>query len=214
MDLVRQKAYRASFDLACARLLDLPLAERAEKAGAVIRRDGDVSRVSMPFFNETIDIAVPGFAFRGDRGTNINLAMRIILLHYLIHVSGESLGAGLVPYEDIPGCRSYLPVFERRVVRPLLAAFGHARDAFVAAGTALGGREEEYGNASFTLSVLPRLPITFILWEGDDTFPPSIRLLFDRSIHTCLPLEDIVVGSQMAATRLVREARKEYVGEW
>ena len=74
----------------------------------------------------------------------------------------------------------------------------------------LGGKEEEYGNASFTLSAFPRLPITFILWEGEEEFPPSIKVLFDQSIHTYLPLEDIVVVSKMAATRILKEARKEY----
>jgi hypothetical protein len=37
-----------------------------------------------------------------------------------------------------------------------------------------------------------------------------MKVLFDRSIHTCLPLEDIVVISKMAATRIIKQARKEY----
>ena len=37
-----------------------------------------------------------------------------------------------------------------------------------------------------------------------------MKVLFDRSIHTYLPLKDIVVISKMAATRIIKEARKEY----
>ena len=211
MELVRQKAYRKTFELACGRLGELPLEERAAKAGVGLVKKEGAAYLSIPFFDENIELAVPGFVFKSAKGSNITLTAKIIILHYLIQASGAQVGAGIKPYEDIPGCRVYLPVFERRVVTPLLRAFGYSRDAFSAAGKALGGKAEEYGNASFTLYAFPRLPITFILWEGEDEFPPSIKVLLDQSIHTYLPLEDIVVVSKMAATRILKEARKEYI---
>ncbi len=208
MEIARQKAYRKTFDLACATLAGLPVEEQTAKAGLSLSKQGDAYVISVPSFDETIELAVPGFSFTSTKGSNITLTAKIIILHYLINASGMPLGAGLVPYEDVRGCRSYLPVFERRVVKPLLNAFGFARDAFNDAGSALGGKQEEYGNASFTLSAFPRLPITFILWEGDQDFPPAIKVLFDKSIDTYVPLEDIVVVSKMAATRLLKSARK------
>ena len=213
MELVRQKAYRNTFEAACDHLMDLPLEGCAGKAGLDYVGEGEISRVVVPFFDETIDLVIPGFSFKSARGSNITLTTKIIILHYLIHASGNPVGKNQVPYEDIPGCRFYLPVFERRVVKPLLGAFGRSRDAFAAAGEALGGKEEEYGNASFTLAAFPRVPLTFILWEGHVDFPPAIKVLFDQSIHTYLPLEDIVVVSKMAATRLLKEARKDFSGQ-
>ena len=209
-ELRLQKAYRRTFDLACSRLAELPLEERAAKAGLALTKKEDLYGVSIPFFDEVIELAIPGFSFKSLKGSNVTLTAKIVILHYLIHASGAPVGGGLAPYEDIPGCRAYQPVFERRVVKPLVSAFGYSRDAFLAAGKALGGRQEEYGNASFTLSAFPRLPITFILWEGEEEFPPSIKVLFDQSIHAYLPLEDIVVVSKMATTRILKEARKEY----
>jgi hypothetical protein len=207
---VRQKAYRKTFELACSRLGELPLEERAAKAGVGFVRKEGVAHLSIPFFDENIELAAPGFVFKSSKGSNITLTAKIVIMHYLIQASGARVGAGLKPYEDIPGCRVYLPAFERRVVAPLLRAFGYSRDAFSAAGKALGGKAEEYGNASFTLYAFPRVPVTFILWEGEEEFPPSIKVLFDQSIHAYLPLEDIVVVSKMAATRMLKEARKEY----
>ena len=162
----------------------------------------------MPSFDETIEFTVPGFSFTSTKGSNITLTAKIIILHYLINASGTPWGQGSCRMKTFRGCRSYLPVFERRVVKPLLTAFGFARDAFMDAGSALGGKQEEYGNASFTLRAFPKLPITFILWEGDQDFPPAIKVLFDKSIDTYVPLEDIVVVSKMAATRLLKTARK------
>jgi Domain of unknown function (DUF3786) len=217
MELVRQKAYRKTLEIACSRLAGLPaglpIEERLKSAGLPFLREGDAYSVEMRFFDEDIELTIPAFAFKSARGSNITLTTKIILLHYIMGASGEPIGSDLIPYEDIPGCRAYAPVFERRVTRPLLSAFGFARDAFSEAGSGLGAQKAEYGDVSFTLQALPRVPITFILWEGDTDFPPSMKVLFDRSIHTYLPLEDIVVISKMAATRIIKEARKEYVGD-
>ena len=78
---------------------------------------------------------------------------------------------------------------------------------FLAGGEALGGRREDYGDASFTLTALPLVPITFILWEHDDEFPASVRVLYRSSVTALLPLEDIVVLTKLAATRIIHRAR-------
>jgi len=210
MELVRQKAYRKTFEIACERLAGLPIEERLEAAALPFERAGDEYRVEMRFFDEQIELAVPDFSFKSAKGSNITLTTKIILLHYIIAASGEPIASDLIPYEDIPGCRAYAPVFERRVTKPMLSAFGFARDPFLEAGLSLGGQREEYGDASFTVRAFPRVPITFILWEGDPDFPPDLKVLFDRSVKSYLPLEDIVVVSKMAATRIIKEARKEY----
>lgn len=116
----------------------------------------------------------------------------------------------MIPYEDILGLRHYFPVYEKRVLKPLQAAFGNDRYAFLEAGLSLGAIQQEYGDASFTLQALPRIPITFILWEGDTEFPPSVRTLFDPTISGYLPLEDIVVISKLAVTRIIKEARRQH----
>lgn len=218
MELVRQKAYRKTFDLACSRLAGLPLEERLRAAGVPFSAQRDAILARVRFFDEDIELTLPECRFESRRGSNVNLVTKIVVLHYLITASGDPVtGPGdasdLIPYEDIPGCRAYAPVFERRVTRPLLSAFGFARDPFVEAGTKLGGQREDFGDASFTLRALPRVPITFILWEGDQDFPPSMKVLFDRNIAACLPLEDIVVISKMAGTRITRQARMEYAGD-
>jgi hypothetical protein len=210
VELVRQKAYRKTFEIARDRLSLLSLEEQAVMAGASLVQEGESQIVGVPCFDETIQLSVPGFSFRSSRSSNITLTTKIILLHYLAHASGALLSGELVTYEDIPGCRSYAPVFDRRVTRPLVSAFGYDRDAFARAGASLGGREEDFGDVSFRLDAFPRLPITFILWEGDEDFPPSMKVLFDRTVPNYLPLEDIVVVSKMATTRILKGARKEY----
>ena len=215
MALEKQKTYKKVFDLACEELRNSDLVERLRKASVAYRVENGQYVVESPFFEETIITEIPRFAFRSMQGSNVTLATRILILHYFLKASGEPLGRDKIPYEDVPGCRPYSPVFERRVVRPLLSAFGFDRDLFRSAGESLRGAPEPYGDVSFTLHAFPMVPLTFILWEGDQEFPPSVKVLFDPTIDKYLPLEDITVLSKLATVRIIKAARKTYleVGE-
>lgn len=199
--------------MACEELLRSDLAMRCAAAGVQCHHSSEGSALKVPFFDETITITIPGFAFRSSKAANVTLVSKIILLHYIVTASGETVGGDLIPYEDIPGLGHYFPVYERRVIKPLVTAFGFDRHIFLEAGLALGATRQDLGDVSFTLFALPRVPITFILWEGDDEFPPSIRTLFDPAIPGYLPLEDIVVISKLAATRLLKQARMQQGNE-
>jgi hypothetical protein len=199
--------------MACDELLRLDVRSMSHRAGVDFRKQPGGSALDVPFFDEIITMTVPGFTFKSSRTATVSLVAKIIILHYLIKASGELVPDDHVSYEDIPGARHYLPVFEKRVTKPLASAFGYNRDAFLESGVAMGGKAEEYGNASFTLLVLPRVPITFILWEGDEEFSPSVRTLFNPTISGYLPLEDIVVVSKLAATRIIRVARMRHSEE-
>jgi hypothetical protein len=209
----KQKAYKTAFDRACR---DFELSfqeEQVERAGLKFRPSPKDRGVEVPFFDETILLTIPGFRFESGRGRNVSLAAKVLVLHYLVRASGQRLSGDIVSYEDLPGCRPYLPVFEKRVCHPLITAFGFNRNLFGEACLSLRGIEEEYGNASFTLKAFPRVPITFVLWEGDQEFPPSMKVLFDRTIDGYLPLEDIAIISKLAATRILHAARLQTVDE-
>jgi hypothetical protein len=213
MALEKQKTYKKVFDLACEQLRNSDCAERLRNASVAYTMENGQCLAECIFFDETVILEIPRFAFRSAQGSNVTLATKILLLHYLLKASGQPLGREMIPYEDIPGCRPYLPVFERRVVRPLISAFGFDRDLFRSAGEILGGVPGSFGDVSFTLHALPKVPLTFILWEGDQEFPPSLKVLFDPSIDAYLPLEDITVLSKLAAVRIIKAARKTYLEE-
>jgi hypothetical protein len=213
MQVTKQKVYKKVYDMAREELLHADVRERCEAAGIPCEGTTSDSTIAIPFFNEIIKFSMPGFIFKSSKDTNVTLVSKIILLHYLIIASGEKTGGELIPYEDIPGLRHYFPVYEKRVLKPLQAAFGSDRYAFLEAGFSLGAIQQEYGDASFTLQVLPKIPITFILWEGDVEFPPLLRTLFDPTIPGYLPLEDIVVVSKLAATRILKEARLKHADD-
>jgi hypothetical protein len=211
MDLRKQKTYKNVFDAARDELVkggNIP--EKLLRAGLRYEDCGRDIRVFIPFFNETITLTLPSANFSGEAGANVTLVTRIVILHYLNTASGIPFAGEKIAYGDIPACMHYDPVFEKRVLKPLARAFGYDKYSFKEAGKLMGGREEEFGDASFTLFAFPKVPVTFVLWEGDEEFPPGAKALFDPSITGYLPLEDIVVVAKLAAGRILKTAMKQF----
>lgn len=75
---------------------------------------------------------------------------------------------------------------------------GEGRDAFIRRGLHLGGMELDYGDGALELMPAPCLPVTIILWKGDDEFAPRADLLFDSSAEHVAPV-DVLWSAAMLA---------------
>jgi hypothetical protein len=76
-------------------------------------------------------------------------------------------------------------------IEELINLFGKDPEAFLKTGKKLGGSEILYGDYGFALEVFPKVPLAYILWKGDEEFPPRIKVLFDSTIESHLPLDII-----------------------
>jgi len=202
MELAKQKNYQQSFDLACASIKGMDVEERAEKAGAVYRKEE--KKMIIDFFSEPYHIHFPQVEFSSPSKKAVSLVVRVLLLHYLIRADGSPITGTWLGYKDIPGGLLYAGVFARRVTEPLLRRFGGSAKRFEEIGMQSGGKSAGIGDASFVLKALPYVLLQYVLWEGDEEFPPSLRLLFDASVSHYLSLEDIVVLGQLATGRLLQ----------
>jgi hypothetical protein len=206
MELTKQKNYQQSFDLASVSIRKMDLEDRAKKAGADYQRGEDGAKIIIKFFLEPYHIQFPQIEFSSPPKKTVSLVTRILLLHYLIRADGDPLTGKWVGFKDIPGGLLYAGVFARRVTEPLVRKFGKSAKWFKEIGLRLGGKSVEVGDASFILEAFPFIPLQYVLWEGDEEFPPSVQLLFDSSVDHYLPLEDIVVLGQTATGRLIHQS--------
>jgi hypothetical protein len=206
MELTKQKNYQQSFDLACTSIKEVDLDERAKKTGANYHKGEDGAKIIIDFFSEPYHIHFPQIEFYSPSKKTVSLVTRILLLHYLIRGDGSPLTGKWVGYKDIPGGLLYAEVFARRVIEPLVRKFGNSAKWFKEIGKKFGGKSVEVGDASFILHAFPFIPLQYVLWEGDEEFPPSVQLLFDASVDHYLSLEDIVVLGQMATGRLIHQS--------
>jgi hypothetical protein len=208
-DLKKQRYYRQAFDLSCQRIKGLDLGEMVEKSGAHFEKGTHPKegQISLSLFNSRYVIGYPDLLITSSDKKVVSLVTKIILLHYLIKADGRPLSHQLIPYKEIPGGMLYAGVFARRAVDPLIPVFGQSPAAFLDVGLRMGARKAEYGDVSFVLPALPRIPMTYIIWKGDEEFPATIQLLFDKSVEGYLSLEDVVVVGEMATSRLIALGR-------
>jgi Domain of unknown function (DUF3786) len=206
MEISKQKNYQQTFDLACSSIRGMNLQERARKVGANYEKGEGGERITLHFFSEPYHIQFPQIEFYSPSKKVVSLVTRILLLHYLIRADGNPLTGKWVAYKDIPGGLLYAGVFARRVTQPLERRFGKSARLFRETGIRSGGEPVEIGDASFILHAFSFVPLQYVLWEGDEEFPPSVQLLFDASVDHYLTLEDMVVLGQVTAGRLINRS--------
>ena len=207
MEHPKQKNYQQSFDLACSSIQGMNLEEMSRKAGVDYEKGRSGETIRLLLFSEPYQILFPQIEFYSPSKTVVSLVMRILILHYLIRAGGNPLTGKWIAYKDIPGGLLYAGVFARRVTEPLQRRFGNSAKVFKEIGIRSGGQPIEIGDASFILHAFPRVPLQYVLWEGDEEFPASVQLLFDASIDHYLSLEDMVVLGQVTTGRLIHRSK-------
>lgn len=202
-----QEGYQLSYENACKELAQRNPEEIAESSGALYDEATETFRLK--YLNEYYRIPYPGGEVSSDESdSEIAVTIKVVLLHYLLKAGGLPLADTLISFKEIPdGGLIYLEPFNNRVLRGLVANFGKKPQMLIQAAEKLGGRRENMGSAAVTLDVLPNVPVTYVIWEGDEEFAASGTVLFDSSIRYYVPTEDIVVIAGAGASLLNKTAK-------
>jgi len=123
-------------------------------------------------------------------GEEASIYLAIIILHYLLTADGTPLTGRWIAYRHLPGGDIYVDPFNKRAINPFLKTFGERPEDFIRAAAALGGIEQKMSGISMVITVLPRVPICFTIWPGDEEMPASANILFDEAAPHYLPTED------------------------
>ncbi len=199
MGLPKQEGYRQATEIACKDLKSTDLSSQAENAGCTFTPE---KGIEIPFFGKTYLIDPETCEFKSPDESVISLVSKGVVLHYFLLADGFPLVGKFITYGEIPGGLTYAGVFRRRVILPFLSTFGEEIEAFKRSAEAHKGVPALLGDASFTFQIFPRVPVTLVLWKGDEEFPASGKMLFDASIDHYLGLEDVVVMGEMIVGRL------------
>jgi len=87
---------------------------------------------------------------------------------------------------------------------PLLERYGNDLAGFRQAAQYLEGKPMEMADAAYMLLPFPRVPLYYLLWEGDEEFPAKLSVLFDRSIENLLSASAIWSLVDWVSTELLR----------
>ena len=129
---------------------------------------------------------------------------QILVLHYLTNTAIRQEEGQLITYKELPGGNIYIQPFTNRAIRPLVQLFGDRPQELVEVARQIGGMPVKHGDAAVCIPAFPRIPVTLVVWGGDDEFPASGNILFDASAPSFLPTEDYAVLASFVVGTLKR----------
>jgi len=185
----RDEAYRLAYRKACGEFGTIEPASAAEACGAAFAGD----RFRLVFLGDECEVVWPSGEVMPPPGVEPDLTKDILLLHYLSARPRRTPSGRWVGVAQVPDCRVYAPVFKARVERPLAFFAGGNLDLFARVMDGIGASRASYGDASYVVRALPRVPLLYTLWAGDDEFGPRAQVLFDETAPEYLCAEDLVV---------------------
>jgi hypothetical protein len=205
--LARIDDYREAFRLACQELAQVNLHRICSHSGAIVIADKNGNpAISIPFLNQEhlIHFVPQVDVILQTNGEPVPIPEKILILHYLLTARGASFQQNLITFREVPEGPFYYSAFIKRALDPLAQTFGAEPHRLLDCGSQLGAIPDELGDASITLKPLPHVPVTLVIWGGDDELPPQANILFDESIVSYLPTEDIAVLCSMIVYRLIK----------
>ena len=194
--------------LAREKLPSLNLEELRRNAGAEYWSLSEEKRIIFPFLGRKVAVTFPeGKVGYFEGKDTLYLQEQGLIMHYLLGVKDIPCTGKLITFREIPSGEFYYQPFLKRVQAPLLTNFGSDQELLRRTGAKLGGKDATLGDVSMCFCPLPKITITLILWKGDAEFPPDGTVLFDSSIKSFLPAEDIVFLAGSLVYKLIALAR-------
>ena len=199
-------AYELAFKLVCEQLARISdIEQQCRKAGAQYRRIDSEKTIIIQYLNQLYQIALPGIEISlVDSTEEVPVRDKVLMLHYFTSAKGTPLTDRLITFRELPAGNTYAPTFSQRTIKHLLVYFGKEPHLLLGAGEKLGGHKIDYGDTAVTMNAFSRVPITIILWRGDDEFAPQGSIAFDATISDYLSTEDITRLCETITWRLIK----------
>jgi len=176
---------------------ELPLAYYLEKYQAADPSEM-AARCNLPFDGKYFTIALmgdsftvshPDFAVTGVREpTNPE---RILFLRYLLDGQFVEPSGAYLTYREFPWGEVYLRQFTGRCINRFAFTYGSKPDVLHQVMARLPAVPIKRGDVGYQLTLLEGLTIQFILYLGDEEFPPNAQILFSDNFRFAFTAEDM-----------------------
>lgn len=108
----------------------------------------------------------------------------------------------IISFKMLPGGQQYYGSFHQRVIVRLEKRYAENIKLFMEASQILGGIKMDIGDYSIKIYSLPRFPIIFAFWLGDEELPPSAGVFFDSSAPNYLTAEEATILCEITLKRI------------
>ena len=139
--------------------------------------------------------------------TSAEFLEQLCILAYLINAKDMPPANKLVRAETLRGGQFFFRGLHGLPTEKLEGAFGQCPERLFDVAERFGGERCDFGDASIQLYVLPRIPLTMVIWRGDEEFAARASVLFDQSAADQLPLDALLAAVSLAVDALTRAAQ-------
>ena len=148
-------------------------------------------------------ISHPDYAIRAlDGGALPPLPTQTFLLRYLLESKDVAWKGEWKTFREMPWGEMYIQPYTGRVLTRAAYTFGFRLAAFRAAAEKMGAEPVKHGDAGFEFPLIGNYRMRFLVWEGDDEFPPSAQVLYTDNFAEGFAAEDRVVAGDILITTI------------
>ena len=133
---------------------------------------------------------------------------KIFILRYLLEGSQIPSGGAFLTYREVPWGEVYYRQFNGRCMKRLEFGYGTSPEKlerFRNGMEAFGARAVGGADAAYEYEILPGYRVRFMIWQGDEEFPPSSQILFSDNFAAAFHAEDLVVVSEIMINALKQQ---------
>src|SRR5699024_10813336 len=118
---------------------------------------------------------------------------KILIVRYMAERHAAPSSGKFIPYHEVPWGEVYFRQFQGRCLKRFAFSYGTNREMSEKIMQHLGAERSAEGDCSYKLEFMDNLFVKFILWAGDDEFPPSSQILFSDNFAASFAAEDLAV---------------------
>ena len=117
----------------------------------------------------------------------------ILVIRYLLEGRAVPALGNYLTFREIPWGSVYNDNFTGRCIKRLAFSYGNSQDLFSEIMEAMNAKPIKGGGTAYELAFMDGLFIRYLLWAGDDEFPPSSQILFSDNFPSAFTAEDLAV---------------------
>jgi len=179
------------------------------KSGARYLVTGSQQEIAIEYLNRLYRITIPNIeVLLTDSQGKVPIKDKVLILHYLLSAKGTPIANKLISFKELPGGSNYFRTFSKRAIEPLVEHFGEQPHVLIDTAGKLGGHKVAFGDVAVTVNAFSRVPVTIVLWQGDEEFPAQGDILFDAAISNYLSTYDVTVLCESITWKLVKVSRE------
>lgn len=166
--------------------------------------DQEAGEYHLPMWGRDIIISCPEYIARdGYTKEELSVSSQALVMYHFVTTDGTPEIEQWISFTDLPDGRFYSQAFQGYTGQVLARAFNGDRARFEVAAKNIGGEHQPLGDACFVFQLLPRISLLAVLWEWDEDFPASFRILFNALVAHHLPTDACAIAGSMLTRRLI-----------